>query len=69
MENLDISTTLEDKIAEIMEENGQTIVWLSRKTGLSVGHLHNIIKGKGISKRRLTERNKAKISAALKINL
>lgn len=52
-----------------MEANGQKLTWLAAQIGISVGHLHSVLKGKGHRKQPLTDENKAKIAQALKIEL
>lgn len=60
--------TTEEKIVAHLEENGQMLSWLAEKVGVTVGHLHSILKGKDGVKRTLTEENLIKINEALKTN-
>lgn len=55
----------EDKILAHLKENGQMLIWLAERVGVSVGHLHSVLKGKKGVKRALTEENKDKINKAL----
>lgn len=57
--------TTEEKILAHLKENGQMLIWLSGKIGVSVGHLHSVLKGKDGVKRTLTKENKDKINKVL----
>jgi len=56
----------EEKIISHLEENGQMLNWLAGKIGLTVGHLHSVLKGKDGVKRSLTMANLKKINEVLK---
>jgi hypothetical protein len=62
--------TPEELILKHLEDNGQKMSWLAKKIGLTVGHLHSVLKGDGDkgSKRVLTIENRKKINAALNSN-
>ena len=60
--------TVEEKILNHLDENGQMLKWLASKVGISVGHLHSVLKGKRGVKRSLTHANKEKINNALNTN-
>lgn len=57
--------TTEEKILAHLKDNGQMLTWLADKIGVTVGHLHSVLKGKGGVKRTLTEENIIKINEAL----
>lgn len=61
-----MSKTAEEQIVEHLEENGQSYTWLANKIGLSVGHLHLVLKGEGENKKILTKKNLDKINEVLK---
>jgi lambda repressor-like predicted transcriptional regulator len=61
-------STVEQQILAHLNDNGQKLSWLAEKTGVSVGHLHSVLKGRSGVKRTLTEENKAKINQALNTN-
>jgi len=44
------------------------LIWLANKIGVSVGHLHSVLKGKEGVKRALTDENREKINNALNTN-
>lgn len=57
--------TPEELIVEHLESNGQKMSWLAEKIGVTAGHLHSVLKGKGFSKRDLTDDNLIAINEAL----
>lgn len=64
MEQIETKTP-EELIVEHLENNGQKLNWLADKIGLSVGHLHSVLKGVDDRKRDLTEDNLKAINEAL----
>lgn len=62
---MDMAVKIEQLIVNHLKENGQKMNWLADKLGLSAGHLHSVLKGKGKVKRELTEENLAQINEAL----
>ncbi len=60
-----LQKTTEEQITGHLKYNGQKLSWLADKIGLSLGHLHSVLKGEGKVKRELTEDNLQKINAAL----
>lgn len=52
------------QIAGYLENNGIKRKWLAKQIGISLGHLHYILK----EERELTEVNLAKINVALETN-
>ena len=60
--------TTEEKILVHLKDNGQMLSWLAEKIGVTVGHLHSVLKGKEGVKRNLTDNNKDKINKALNTN-
>lgn len=52
-----------------MRKEGKKFNWLAKQVGLSNSYLHLVLKGKGRRKAPLTEENKRKIAAVLKIEL
>lgn len=63
-----IIKSTEELIVKHIENNGQKLSWLDGKIGLSVGHLHSVLKGEGDVKRDLTPDNLIKINKALNTN-
>lgn len=61
--------TAEQQIIKHMEDNGQKLLWLSNKIGISVGHLHCVLKGSGEIKRDLTKKNLNLINEALRTEI
>lgn len=57
--------TPEQLILEHLHDNGQKMTWLAGKIGISVGHLHSVLKGEDFTKRLLTEDNRKKINEVL----
>jgi hypothetical protein len=57
--------TPEELIVKHLEDNGQKLSWLANKVGVTVGHLHSVLKGVKYTKRELTEANRMKINEAL----
>ena len=57
--------TPEERIVKHLEDNGQKLSWLAKKIGVTVGHLHSVLKGVDFTKRELTEENRRKINEAL----
>ncbi len=60
--------TAEQRITAHLQDNGQMLSWLADKIGMTVGHLHSVLKGKGSVKRTLTEENLQKINKTLNTN-
>ncbi len=63
-----IIKTPEQCIIEHLELNGQKMSWLAAKMGLTLGHLHSVLKGKGNKMRELTADNRKKINEILNTN-
>lgn len=63
-----LSMSVEEKIIEHLENNGQKMSWLAEKIGVTPGHLHSVLKGEGFTKRELTDENREKINTALNTN-
>lgn len=57
--------TAEEHIINHLNDNGQKLSWLAEKIEVSDGHLHSVLKGKGLIKRDLTPDNLDKINSAL----
>lgn len=57
--------TPEELIVEHLENNGQKLNWLASQCGVSVSHLHFVLKGKDGVKRDLTDDNLKLINEAL----
>ena len=57
--------TVEERIVEYMDSKGIKFSWLAEKVGISVGHLHHVLKGTDNLKRELTDDNLEKINIAL----
>lgn len=55
----------EELIVWHLENNGQKMLWLANKIGISAGHLHSVLKGENGKKRELTEENLEKINTVL----
>jgi len=68
MMNKTIERTPEEKIVDHLEANGQKYTWLAEKIGISVGHLHLVLKGEGLNKKALTQDNLDKINDVLGTN-
>lgn len=60
--------SVQKQIIKHMEDNGQKLIWLSKKVGISLSHLHIVLKGSKTSKRVLTPENLEKINQALRTN-
>lgn len=60
--------TVEEQIVEYMDSKGIKFSWLAETIGVSVGHLHNVLKGEGNVKRELTDENLEKVNEALEKN-
>lgn len=59
----------EQQVLNHINDNGQKLSWLAEKVGISVGHLHSILKGEGTTKRDLTPDNLEKINLALRTTI
>jgi hypothetical protein len=59
------TTSVEEKIVQHLENNGQKLSWLADKIEVTAGHLHSVLKGDKDTKRTLTEDNLKKINEAL----
>lgn len=57
--------TPEEMIVKHLEDNGQKMSWLADKIGVTVGHLHSVLKGKPEVKRSLSDDNRKKINELL----
>ena len=60
--------TPEQLIVKHLEDNGQKMIWLANKINITGGHLHSVLKGEGILKRELTQKNRDKINQVLGTN-
>lgn len=65
MDSFSIERTVEEQIVNNLQERGIKLTWLSEKTNIKMGLLHNMLKGTINCKRKLSPESLEKINEAL----